>query len=100
MLSTAVKRTSILLSLILAGCQAAPGRVATCENPDTRTPRTVIGVRQIVGDTAAETARHPARSLFDSLVVEPALTVNSLLYSLVHKNPLHRLVPSPPCIQL
>jgi cardiolipin synthase len=85
----------ILLVMLLTGCRATPGRVAACEHPNTPMPRAVIGVRQILVDTAQETARHPVRSLVDGLL-EPALGMQSLTYAILHKGLVQRLIPRPP----
>lgn len=60
----------IALVCFLSGCQALPGRVATCQRP-TILPRRSIAFHQIIVDTAVTTAERPVRSL-GVLVAEPA----------------------------
>lgn len=72
------------LVLLLSGCQVLPARIATCENCETGTPRTLIVARQVVCDTALETARHPVRSVANA-VVEPSMALAQAAGGLLHK---------------
>lgn len=54
---------------VLAGCQAVPAPIASCNWPELG-GRTAIVARQVVVDTALEAARHPLRSA-GTVVIEP-----------------------------
>jgi cardiolipin synthase len=71
-----------------------PAPVATCARPDTRVPRTVLAVRQVVVDSALETARRPLLSL-GGVVAEPVMALDAAAVGVAHKRLAVNLGPPP-----
>lgn len=77
-----------VLVLTLSGCQAIPARIATCDRSGLPSSRNLLVVRQVMGDSALEAARHPVRSLGTNLSAPP-MALCQAAKGLLHK----RLLP-------
>src|SRR5438132_181263 len=56
----------------LAGCQAVPANMATCDQPDWHMPRKALAAGQVTVDTAMEIGRRPLRSV-GGILLEPVV---------------------------
>jgi cardiolipin synthase len=70
------RRWLVSLLALVAGCQAPPARVATCDRDGRSLPRDMVIVRQVAADTAVEIAQHPCDSARIA-AVDPLATLRS-----------------------